>query len=433
MCTIKVLKNFLLFLCVFLGVFTMSIFSRANPSIVENTISPVWQSGDFDRTEELASSFIAKEQEVDRALHFIVLAQIVKGKYAKAITTYQQIASQYKYLDQLNEPMLWAYIHHGDMAGAYAFAKRRGLLRDSVIAARLQLALENPLKVEISDVAEIPFTKDALTPFMPGISVQLNGRNTVARLDTGGSFLHVTPTQADMFGIKTTACERGFYSLIQGGICHGIAKTLNIGSVHLHNVPVAVLDNLPTERFESASGVEFGPIIGTNILEQFLSTLDRPGERLILSERGNTMMREKHLSRIKGEAREVPFALWADHYMIAQGQVGTIKPVNFFVDSGAVAVNEEQEQSSLLASKSVLSSWHISQSKSGQIVDISEKIGLGGAVQEKTLAFVVTDSQWKAFGNWGGIKVDALISWGFLKHFAWTIDFDRHVYTFTKV
>lgn len=43
-------------------------------------------------------------------------------------------------------------------------------------------------------------------------------------------------------------------------------------------------------------------------------------------------------------------------------------------------------------------------------------------------AFGVPDKTWKDFGDWGGLTVDGLISWGFLKNFTWTIDFDRHVY-----
>ena len=43
-------------------------------------------------------------------------------------------------------------------------------------------------------------------------------------------------------------------------------------------------------------------------------------------------------------------------------------------------------------------------------------------------AVVVPDRTWRAFGEWSGIRVEALLSHAFLKHYAWTIDFDRRVY-----
>jgi hypothetical protein len=45
-------------------------------------------------------------------------------------------------------------------------------------------------------------------------------------------------------------------------------------------------------------------------------------------------------------------------------------------------------------------------------------------------AVAVPDRTWRAFGDWSGIRVDALLSHAFLKRYTWTIDFDRHVYLF---
>jgi hypothetical protein len=40
----------------------------------------------------------------------------------------------------------------------------------------------------------------------------------------------------------------------------------------------------------------------------------------------------------------------------------------------------------------------------------------------------VSEKTWRAFGDWGGIRVSGIVSWGYLKHVTWTIDFDEMVY-----
>lgn len=203
-----------------------------------------WQAGDLALAKKLAFT-LAGQAHDDVALHLLTLTAIVRGEYAEARAAYRQIGPEYERLGELDEPMLWAHIHQGDLTAAREYAERRGLLRNSVTEGRLQLVIEHPLHAELSGVAELPFTDDKLTPFMPGFAVRLNGQATVARLDTGGAFLHLTPEQARTFGIKSVVCERSFFGLIEGGICYGMAETLEIGPVRLTNVPVAILDGLP--------------------------------------------------------------------------------------------------------------------------------------------------------------------------------------------
>jgi hypothetical protein len=394
-----------------------------------------WQAGDFAEARKLASSLSGQEHN-DEALQLLTLTAIIRGEYAEARAAYRQIGPRYGRLPELDVPMLWAHIHQGDLAAAREFAERRGLLDDRVIAGRLRLAIEHPLRIELSGVAELPFTDDKLTPFMPGVAARLNGQVTVARLDTGGEFLHLTPAQARAFGVESVVCERAFFGLIEGGICYGMAETLEIGPVRLSNVPVAILDGLPAEQVAASFGVELGPIIGTNILQRFLTTIDGPRGRLILSRRGDAGARAGHLSRIEKAAKvrhETSFGLWDSHLMIAQGRIGAVRPVNFFMDSGLVVANPEQGQAALLASESVLGSWRAQMPEAGHFAVLPGALGIGGASLERMTVFPVTDGKWQEqFGDWGGVKVEALASWGFLKHFAWTIDFDRHVYLFDE-
>lgn len=392
-----------------------------------------WSAGDFALARERAADLVATGQAVDEGRHVLVLIASVLGHFDEAIATHQLIDPRYRRIKELDEPVIWDHVHRGDVAGALEFAERRGLARRGAIGKRLRLAWERPFGVEIEGVVDIPFTDDALTPFMPGFDVRLNGQPTVVRLDTGGAFVHLSPELAAAHGIATAASERGFAALSWHTVRYGVAD-LEIGPIRLHNAPVAVHEGaLPAGPIAAAFGVELGPIIGTNVLQRFLTTVDAPDRRLLLSRRGDAGARSEHLARLGDAQHEVPFALWSDHLMIARGRLGGVVNANLFVDSGLVAYTEDQGQAALLASGRALESWGVDQPEDGRFASLPGGLAMGGASRDGVTAYVVTDALWRDFGDWGGIRVDALVSWGFLRQFSWTIDFDRRRYLFGEV
>jgi hypothetical protein len=389
-----------------------------------------WRAGDFALARERGTELVADGQAVDEARHLLVLVAAVLADYDEAISAHQLIGPRYHRLAELDEPVLWAYVHRDDVAGAVAFADRRGFSRRHAVAQRLRLALERPLGVEIKGLAEVPFTDDPLTPLMPGFDARLNGQRTVARLDTGGSFVHLSAEAAAAHGIETVASEREFAALRWHTVRHGVAD-LELGPIRLRNVPVAVHEGaLPTGPIAAAFGVGLGPIIGTNILERFLATVDAPGRRLLLSRRGDENARAEHLAELGAARHQAPFALWSDHLMIARGRLCDAAGANLFVDSGVVAFTAEQGQAALLASRGALTSRGIALPPDGLFADLPGSVAIGTASLDGLTAFPIPDSRWRDFGDWGGIRVDALVSWGFLRHFSWTIDFDRRTYLF---
>jgi hypothetical protein len=267
---------------------------------------------------------------------------------------------------------------------------------------------------------------------MPGFTALLNGRPTVARLDTGGSFIHMTSEAAAAFGVRAAVSEREFAALGWHTVRHGFAD-LELGAIHLRNAPVAVHEGvLPAGPIAAAFGVELGPIIGTNVLERFLTTVDAPGRRLLLSRRGDPGARAAHLARLGAARHEAPFALWSDHLMIARGRLGGLANANLFVDSGLVAFTLEQGQAALLASQSALASWGVGLPADGRFAELPGQLAIGAAARDGLTVYPIPDRTWRDFGDWGGIRVDALVSWGFLRHFSWTIDFDGRHYLFEE-
>ena len=103
--------------------------------------------------------------------------------------------------------------------------------------------------------------------------------------------------------------------------------------------------------------------------------------------------------------------------------------MNLFVDSGLVMVTPEQGQASLLLSSRALDALDVPRARDQLFTPVPGQSGLSGAGRESLLAFPVKNRTWAGFGNWGGMDVAALVGWGYLKHFVWTIDFDRRIYT----
>ena len=85
-------------------------------------------------------------------------------------------------------------------------------------------------------------------------------------------------------------------------------------------------------------------VFGTNIIKQFITTIDYPNNKFILTNDVN-LMQNKNLNEIS-EKFEMPFYLAGDHYMFGQGILDEQK-VNMFFDTGLVArqIDNKIEQS----------------------------------------------------------------------------------------
>lgn len=263
---------------------------------------------------------------------------------------------------------------------------------------------------------------------MPGIAASIDGVDIVARLDTGGSYLHMSSENASRFNIESIGCDSGFASLTQTRICYGITD-IQIGSVSINNVPVAIheegLSAAPlATHFNSAMDV----IIGTNILELFLTTIDGPNNRMIITDKTNNSALQEHGRLFCEGGVEVPFGIWTDHLMIAHGQIADKGPINLFVDSGLVVVTPEQGQASFLISYEQLRNLGIQRNDAQLFNQITEPSGLEGVYSKNLLVYPIPDRTWRNYGNWGGMEVAALLGWGYLKHYCWTIDFENRIF-----
>lgn len=404
--------------------------SRTNPE-KDPVLLPLWRlwrAGDFEKAEAESTALINDPETRNEGNFMRVLLSHIQGRYDTAITAFSEIDDGFRHVRFLHETVLWSYIHSNRHEEAYDFANSHSM--GTVAKKRIKSAIDNPMSVHIDSTEISPFFDDALTPNMPGFEITVNGHPQIARLDTGGSYIHVTKNIAEKLGIMSSdICEKSFAALTVAELCYTTAD-LTIGGISMKNVPVAIhASGIQTEALSQAYGVEVGPIIGTNILKQFLTTVDPRHKRIIFSPLNDPVEREHHFSLLEGSRKTVPFSMLHSHFLLAGGSVAG-KNCLFFVDSGLVVANSHQGQVSFLAGQKQVASWNTSPAPQDSFPEIPGSAGLSGLEMPKQLAYPVPDTMWKQFGSWSGLNVEALLSWGYLKHFTWTIDFERREFIF---
>ena len=284
----------------------------------------------------------------------------------------------------------------------------------------------------------------SIAPFLvsdplPIISVEVQGRQIYALIDTGADLFMLDTEVAAAMGIKPLASMTGtFAGGKQAEVGFGRVDSLKIGQVTLKAVPISIL---PTQRFSQgfADGkYTIGGIVGTGVLRQFLSTMDYPGGQLVLrraNEEGRKDLRQAMQERA---VVEVPFVLAATHFMLARGSLDGKDRLIFFVDSG-------------LASEAAFAAPIQTLKYAGIPVPetkVEEGIGGGGGGGFATGLFKITRLglgplvQENLKGEYGanppesywrlGFINDGIISHRFLRQYAWTIDFTKMKMLFTK-
>ena len=312
-------------------------------------------------------------------------------------------------------------MHLDAIADAAAFARAR---RDvpAVTIRRLEAHAERPLRIALDGATVVPGADHPLAELLPTFPAMINGHAVTVHVDTGGTFLVMGPDRARALGIATTAAgtDRAHLDLQLVEMAYGIADRVAIGGARLEQVPVDVLSTL--------TGEGDLVIVGTNLLERFLSTLDGPGRRLILSRRDDPVAEAAHRALIPGSAAVVPFLLWGDHFMFARGGFGADGERNFFVDNGLVfAVPGEggPRQASFAASKRQLKRLGLGGADRRRgYLESPLPLALGPLTQDRPIVVVGAAGE----HSFGGVRIDGLVSYGFLKRYVWTIDFDAHEY-----
>ena len=271
---------------------------------------------------------------------------------------------------------------------------------------------ERPYRVDWAGEAAVtlPFLQTT-TWELPRVRIEVDGLELEARIDTGGELLTLSPDVAGVLGVETVVSAKGVFAAgALGEIGYGRIDRVRAGPLVVEAVPVAVM------------ALE-GPVIGTGLLRQFLATLDYPRGRLVLRPRSDH----------SPGGVEVPFALAAGHLLLARGSLEKREPLTFIVDSGledegGAAVALPQATLDLLGIPAPPLTEEIGESGAGRLSlrfgrFPLRRVGLGPLVQEDASGlFGIFPDVWT---DLGGIAVHGIISHGFLRGYAWTLDFER--------
>ena len=380
-----------------------------------------WQNGNIEQADAILDEMGDSETADAAWMHVRFLIRFVSGDYGEALDLYRSIPSDYRRLKELDQPYVDACRHLERYADASAFAKERGMSKATVSALERQTA--TPLQVTLDRVSVVPFANHPLTPYFPAFDAELNGQSVTAHVDTGGTFIIMGPQRAEAMGIETIPAGKGFHGTTSVNMRVGLANSFRLGSALLENVPVATLASL--------KGTNDFVVFGTSVLQQFYSTLDYPNQRLILSPRGDAARTAEHRSMLPGSTTRMPFYMWGDHYMFARGSVGEHTGLNFFIDSGLVSVHPGENglvQAAFTPTSRKFREWGVPDDVSKRpYFQLGMSLGLGSLTQPGL--YVLPGPA--VLRDLGGVRIDGLLSHAFLKHYAWTIDFDSREYIFT--
>ena len=273
-------------------------------------------------------------------------------------------------------------------------------------------------------VAHLEMINDITRPgALPVMKLEVNGHEVEFILDTGGDRLYIDAEVAKEVGIENLTKREARYAYTQGKSVDeplGVAATVKMGEVTMKNVPVIVA------QWKSMGQTTDG-IVTTQMLKQFLSTMDYENKRITLRERSDRGLKQ-FLDAFGGEEPyQTPFFMSGTHLMFTKGSLNGHDGMNMFMDSGLAAsmplviLDETVEMLGLAKNEIPNSQYYWSPIKSH---------GIGKLVRGQTQAmgnvFVERNSYWRS-----GFIFDALISHQFLRHLSsWTIDFDTMTYYF---
>jgi tetratricopeptide (TPR) repeat protein len=273
-------------------------------------------------------------------------------------------------------------------------------------------------------VARISFINDYMAPgALPMINIEVNGHSFEFILDTGGNRLYLDEGAAEEAAIEAFTSVTARYAFTGGETIDqplGVANSIRFENLEVRNVPT---DVIPLAK----QGVQADGIIGTQILKQFLTSIDYELGQIIFRERNEGGKAKFIQSMLNRDLIQIPFFLSATHLMFAKGKLHNIEDVNYFIDSGLAASmpivlpNETTELLGLEKTEIPNQPYYM--------VSIDQH-GLNGFEKGPAMAlgnvFVEDDMYWNQ-----GFVLDALISHQYLKDLGvWTIDFDTMSFYF---
>lgn len=409
---------------------------RARPTsstLQSSCASLLYVAGYFEQAEEHARRALQFSQSNSVAYDVVGRVLYLKGRFREAVRYFRNIGDAEAVAARTNWRLAQCFLRLNDYARA-----ARVLQNDEVthpLFSLVQKLAEAPaFQLTGAATAVIPML---LMDPLPVIEISVNGQKTFAFIDTGGPGISVSLEFARKKRFPIISSFKGTYALKDDAPVHALEiDSVSLGGVTLRNLPgfalPGVRPKLGKYRCEAC--------IGTGILNQFLTTVDYPNHRLILSRRKTSATRKKQFGLLgKTELKvRVPFYMASDHYLLARGALNTVDDLTFFVDSGLAAFGQPSQdapptQAAFMTWYDVLQEYRINDAEKEPAFPYFypiESLSLGSLAAHRLCGFV-NSREGQRF-RLDDVMIDGLVSHAFLRSYAWTIDFDRYEFVFSR-
>ena len=263
---------------------------------------------------------------------------------------------------------------------------------------------------------------------LPVIYATINGKRGTFVVDTGGT-VDLDSSFAQSLGLRLETAGMGtFAGGKQAPISSSSIDSITLGGATAYDVPVTVLPMPSAKMFP----MPIDGVIGTTLFERFLVTIDYPHDRLIFRSRDAS---DKFLAAAQAANSTIePCWLVGDHFVFAQATVNDAPPGLFLFDSGLAG-------GGLMPSSALVSAARL------QLDPAKTGTGIGGAGEISAMPFYaqtimvghaiqhnvagIYTPEGTPFGIFP-FQVWGAISDLFLRHYAYTVDFNAMMLVLTR-
>lgn len=259
---------------------------------------------------------------------------------------------------------------------------------------------------------------------LPIVRARINdSRDVYLLIDLGAPELVLDAQLADELGLKRFGAVMGtFAGGKQAAVEQSAIDALTLGDFDIRNVPATLM---PLRSRPMMGMREFDGILGTIPLYHFVTTLDYHGGRLILRRPTPAILAELDDQVGKAVIPPIPFWMAGDHFMVAWGQVNQAEPCLLLLDTGMAGGGFGCTEETLKAANIELTAEAGIGMGGGGAVRITpitvRELSLGQYRQHNVRGFYggfpkISENGW-------GFKVGGIVSHGFLRRAAITLDF----------
>ena len=293
--------------------------------------------------------------------------------------------------------------------------------------------------------------QETILPFvvvdpLPIIQIEVGDKLLYALIDTGADAVILdAELAAEMLAESGLSMQGSFGGGIGADIGFSKVDRIRFGDLEISNVPVMTLPlshiskSFADEGLQAAGlpdGFQIGAIVGTKIFQQVVATMDYPNEHLVLRDKKFFNVNDFE-DRLPGDFASAVFQIAELHTMTCAGTLNGHDAM-FWMDSGYA------DEAAVLVNALTYQDYGI---KLPELQYDENAVSGGGTGYEsgKTLHFgnagiaqlILEDvsagyDPGEDFYWENGYIVEAMLSHAYLKHYAWTIDFENRRMYFVK-